>query len=207
MTAFDWIASTIVVISLIYISFVLTVRDWLIALRKGQAVTLLPERGGRPRPFWMQVAMIILGLAICVPLFTFGWVPLFALSSNVKFTTGMIGLILYLAGFVFVLWARRTLGKYWGLSTSLQVKLLDEHQLVRSGPYAFMRHPMYFGWWAAMFGLTLLYPVWVVLFIFVLSVVSYTGRARLEEAALAERFGEQWVEYQKHTKFIIPFIY
>jgi len=207
MTAFDWIAAIMVIVSLIYISFVLTVRDWLIALHKGQAVSLLPERGGRPWPFWMQVAMIILGLAICVPLFSFGWIPLFGLPGNVQFVVGMVGLLLYLAGFVFVLWARRTLGKYWGLSTNLQVKLLDDHQLIQSGPYAFVRHPMYFGWWIAMLGLTLLYPVWVVLLIFVLSVLSYAGRARREEAALAERFGEEWVEYRERTNFLIPLIY
>jgi len=207
MTAFDWTAAIIVIASLMYISFVLTVRDWLIALRKGQAVTLLPERDGRARPFWMQVAMIVLGLAICVPLFAFGWIPLFELSAHARFVAGMIGLILYLAGFVFVLWARRTLGKYWGISTTLQVKLFDDHQLIRSGPYAFVRHPMYFGWWVAMVGLSLLYPVWVVLLLFVFTVVSYLGRARREEAVLAGRFGKEWVEYKQRTKFIIPFIY
>ncbi len=207
MTTFDWIAAVIVIVSLFYISFVLTARDWLIALRKGQAVPLLPERGGRHSPFWAQVAMIVLGLAICVPLFTYGWIPLFSLSSSAKFIVGMVGLIMYLAGLVFVLWARRTLGKFWGISTNLQVKLLDDHQLVQSGPYAFVRHPMYFGWWTAMFGLTLLYPVWVVLLLFVLSVISFAGRAGREEAALAERFGEEWVKYRKRTKSLIPYIY
>ncbi len=207
MTTFDWIVAAIIIVSLIYISFVLTVVDWLVALRKGEAVTLLPERGGRKWPFWAQVAMIILGLGICVPLFYFGWIQLFAMSSVTARVLDVIGLILYLAGFIFVLWARRTLGKYWGLSTSQQVKLLDDHQIVQSGPYAFVRHPMYFGWWIAMLGLTLLYPVWAVFLLFLFSVISFAGRARREESALAERFGEQWIEYSKHTKFIFPFLF
>ena len=145
MNAFDWIVVSIVAITLIYVSFVLTLRDWFAALRRGEAVTLLPERGARKWPMWTQVAMIILGLLICIPLFYYGWIPLFKVSSQAKLILEILGLVIYLAGLVLVLWARSTLGKYWGLSTSQQVKLLDDHQIVQTGPYAFVRHPMYFG--------------------------------------------------------------
>lgn len=207
MNIFDWIAASIVIVTLIYVSFVLTLADWFAALRKGQAVTLLPERGGHKWPLWTQVVMIIIGLALCIPLFYFGWIPLFHVPSNAVLIVGVIGLLLYLAGFTFVLWARRTLGKNWGLSTSVNVKLLDDHQLIQSGPYKYVRHPMYFGWWVAMLGLTLLYPVWAVFILFFSTLISFIGRARREEAALAKRFGNSWVEYKKQTKFIIPFIY
>ncbi len=56
-------------------------------------------------------------------------------------------------------------------------------------------------------GLLLVYPTWVVLLFLVFSVVAFIGRARREDAALAERFGEAWTEYKKRTKFLIPFIY
>jgi protein-S-isoprenylcysteine O-methyltransferase Ste14 len=204
---FDWIVAGIVVVSLIYISFVLTAAEWLSAVRKGQAVTLLPERKGGTWPLWTQIAILIAGLALCVPLFYYGWVPLVALSTGTAHILDVIGLIIYLAGLAFTLWARRTLGKYWGLSTSRNVKLLDEHQLIQNGPYAFVRHPMYFGWWASMLGLTMLYPVWAVLLLFFFSLISFIGRARREEAVLAERFGNAWAEYRKRTRFIIPFIY
>ena len=207
MNIFDWIAASIVIVTLIHISFILTLADWFKALRRGEAVTLLPERGGRKWPLWTQVLMIVIGMALCIPLFYFGWIPLFHVPSNMTFTFGMIGLLFYLAGLFFTLWARRTLGKYWGLSTSLNVRLLDEHQIIQSGPYAFVRHPMYFGWWIAMLGLTLLYPVWAIFVLFASTLIAFIGRARREEAALAERFGNSWVEYRKRTKLIIPFIY
>lgn len=207
MTTFDWIAAAIVILSLLYVSFVRTVADWLVALRKGQAVSLLPERKGRKWPLWAQIAMMALGLLICIPLFYYGWVPLFSIPDNTAIVLKGIGLIVYLAGLAFTLWARRTLGKYWGVSTSRDVKLLDDHQIIRSGPYAYVRHPMYFGWWVAMPGLTLLYPVWAVFLLFFFSLISFSSRAHREEAALAERFGNNWVEYKKQTKFIIPFIY
>lgn len=207
MAIFDWIAAGIVIVSMIYISFALTVADWLVALRKGQAVSLLPERGGRKYPLWMQIALMVVGLLICIPLFYYGWVPLFKIAGNTKTILKVVGLIIYLAGFGFTLWARRTLGKYWGLSTSLDVKLFDEHQLIQSGPYAFVRHPMYFGAWTFMFGLLLLYPTWTILILLVSMLTAFSGRARREEVALAERFGDSWVEYKQRTWFIIPLIY
>lgn len=207
MAPFDWIVAGIVLIVLIHISFVLTLADWFMALKKGKAVTLLPERKGGTWPLWSQAGIVLLGLVLCVPLFYFLWIPLIKLS----FTTGrildLIGLGLYLAACAFILWARRTLGKMWGLSTSQNVKLLDDHQIIQKGPYAFVRNPMYFGWWAAMFGLLLVYPTWVVLLFLVFSIVAFTGRARREDAALAERFGDAWTEYKKRTKYLIPFIY
>ena len=207
MKTFEIIAAIIVIVSLVYVSFILTLADWLVALRKGQAVTLLPERNGRKYPFWVQIAMVILGLILCAGMFYFLWIPLFSLSIKTSFIMDVIGLILYLAGCVFMLWARRTLGKMWGISTSQNVKLREDHQIIQSGPYAFVRNPMYFGWAVAMFGLILLYPVWMVLLMFLLSMVTFIGRAHREDAALAERFGEAWAEYKKRTKFLIPFIY
>jgi protein-S-isoprenylcysteine O-methyltransferase Ste14 len=151
--------------------------------------------------------MVILGLALCAAMFYFLWIPLFAIPAGVALVLDSIGLVLYLAGCTFVLWARHTLGKMWGLSTSRNVKLRDDHQIIQSGPYAFVRNPMYFGWWVAMFGLVLLYPVWMMLLMFLFSVMAFIGRARREDKVLTERFGEAWTEYKKHTKFLIPFIY
>jgi len=207
MNIFNWIAAAIVIISVIYLSFVLTLAEWFSALRKGQAVTLLPERKGQKRPLWVQVGMILLGVVICIPFFYYLWIPLVVFPASMAWILAISGLIIYIAGVAFVLWARHMLGKYWGISTSQQVKLLDDHQLIQNGPYGFVRHPMYSGWWAAMLGLTLLYPVWAVFLMFLFSVISFFGRARREEAALAERFGEAWVKYKKRTKFIIPFLY
>jgi protein-S-isoprenylcysteine O-methyltransferase Ste14 len=207
LALFDWIIAGIILVVLVYVSFFLTLADWLVNLKKGQAVTLLPERKGRAWPLWTQISMVILGLALCVPLFYFLWIPLLKIPVNAGRILDILGLAVFLAGCGFVLWARRTLGKMWGLSTSRNVKLRDDHQLIQDGPFAFVRNPMYFGWWVAMAGLVLIYPTWVVLLFLIFSVVSFTGRARREEAALAERFGDSWTEYKIRTKFLIPFIY
>jgi protein-S-isoprenylcysteine O-methyltransferase Ste14 len=208
MSTFDLIAAAIVIITMIYLSFVLTLAEWLSALRRGEAVALLPDRKGGKTPMWAQIGMVLLGLALCAVMFYYLWIPLpVSWSESIAQILAVLGLCVYMVGCAFVLWARRTLGKMWGLSTSQQVKLLNDHQLIQSGPYAYIRHPMYFGWWVAMFGLTLLYPVWMIFLLFIFSVISFIGRARREEKALAERFGEQWTTYKKHTKFLIPFIF
>ncbi|MFT3891880.1 MAG: isoprenylcysteine carboxylmethyltransferase family protein [Anaerolineales bacterium] len=207
MFAFDWIVAGVVVAGVFYISFVLTVPKWLAAVQKGQAVTLLPTRRGGKYPLWAQIILLVVGIALCVPLFYFGWIPLFTISTNIARILDIIGLILYLAGLGFTLWARRTLGKYWGLSSSRSVKLLDDHQLIQSGPYAFVRHPMYSGAWAFMFGLLLLYPTWAILILFISMLAAFSSRAHREEKALEERFGIAWQEYKKRTKMIVPYIY
>jgi protein-S-isoprenylcysteine O-methyltransferase Ste14 len=206
MSSFHVIAAGIVVVSLVYVSFVLTLAGWLEALRAGQAVSLLPARAGRPWPIWTQIALVLLGLALFAGLAALLWVPLFAVPQKIALLLGAAGLCLYLSGCAFMLWARRALGKMWGISTSREVRLLDDHQLIQSGPYAIVRHPMYFGWWVAMVGLLLLYPVWLVAAMLVFSVAAFIGRARREEKALSERFGESWSAYRKRTRFLIPFL-
>jgi protein-S-isoprenylcysteine O-methyltransferase Ste14 len=207
MLAFEWTSAILVSATLIYVSFVLTVPQWMTALRKGQAVTLLPERQGRKLPLWAQVGVLVVGLAIAVPFFYYLWIPIRIIPYAVGMLRAVMGLVIYLVGLTFVLWARRSLGRFWGVSTSSQVRLLDDHQLIQTGPYALVRHPMYSGWWACMLGLTLLYPVWAMLLMFAFSLISFFGRARREETVLSQRFGVEWTEYKKQTKFIVPFLY
>ena len=207
MTPFDWLAAVIVVTSVIYLSFVLTLKEWFDGLRKGQAVTLLPARSGREMPVWANLALVLVGLGLFGLMLYYLWIPFVHLSATTSLFLEVVGLVVYLLGLWFVVWARRTLGRYWGLSTSRQVKLLDDHRLIQDGPFAWVRHPMYFGWCLCMLGLTLLYPVWMILLLLVFCLAVFPARARREESALAERFGDEWSAYKARTRFLIPFVY
>jgi protein-S-isoprenylcysteine O-methyltransferase Ste14 len=207
MSVFNWIAAVIVISSMAYLTFVLTVPEWLDAYKKGKAVSLLPERKGARWPIWAQVAMMLMGLALCFPLFYYLWIPFANLPAYLSQIFAAVGIFIYLSGFGFMLWARRSLGRNWGVSTSLEANLRDEHELIQSGPYAIVRHPMYFGAWVFMLGLLLLYSKWVILVLTISMLASFSMRARREEAALAERFGQTWLEYKKRTKSLIPFLY
>ncbi len=57
----------------------------------------------------------------------------------------VLGSMLYFPGMCFLLWARLTLGKNYFVSTGFGAQLFKEHQLITSGPYALVRHPMYAG--------------------------------------------------------------
>ena len=111
MTALDWITAAIVIGSMFYLTFVLTVPQWMASLHKGEGVSLLPERAGQKRPIWIQIAMMLFGVAISIPLFYYLWTPLFDIPKTSSQILGVIGLIIYIAGFGFMMWARRTLGR------------------------------------------------------------------------------------------------
>ncbi len=207
MNLLDWIAVMVVISSMFYLTFILTLPEWLAGLRKGEMVALLPEMKGQRHPIWVQIAILMLGLVLCVPFFYYLWTPILYIPETAAQAFEIIGLIVYLTGFGFMFWARRTLGKHWGLSTSLQAKLHSDHELIQNGPYTLIRHPMYFGGWVFMVGLVLLYPKWAILILLLCMIASFSFRARREEAVLAERFGERWEEYKKKTRFIIPLLY
>lgn len=202
----DWLAAGIIIGSMIYITFILTVPEWLSDLRKGEAISLLPEQKGRTWPLWAQLLVLLAGLCISIPLFVYFWTPLVVLPELTARLLDILGLIIYVIGFSITLWARASLGKNWGISTSYSVKLRSDHELIEAGPYAFIRHPMYFGVLAFGSGVILLYPTWVILIFFISVLAALPMRAIREETALSERFGAKWSEYKKRTKFIIPFL-
>ena len=68
----------------------------------------------------------------CAAIFYYLWIPLYGIPAGAALVLECIGLVLYLVGCAFVLWARRSLGKMWGLSTSRNVRLRDDHQIIKA---------------------------------------------------------------------------
>jgi protein-S-isoprenylcysteine O-methyltransferase Ste14 len=108
-------------------------------------------------------------------------------------------------GMSFVLWSRLTLGKNYFVSTGLGAQLFADHQLVKNGPFAIVRHPMYSGLILAAFGSVLIYMTWttVILACFAPSLIF---RALREEKALAEEFGSQWLDYCLKVPAFFPYL-
>jgi protein-S-isoprenylcysteine O-methyltransferase Ste14 len=115
---------------------------------------------------------------------------------------GLLADALALAGLIVMLWARVTLGRNW----SAGVVLKEGHDLVTSGPYRFVRHPIYsgllllaFGWaiWRGRLSGFLGLVVWIVLFWI---------KARSEEALMIEHFGDAYLRYKERVKALIPYI-
>ena len=112
-----------------------------------------------------------------------------------------LGVGLVLIGFGFALWARLHLGRNWGIPMSIR----QGHELVTSGPYAYVRHPIYTGLMLAAMGSVLAVGlVWLAAF--VLSFVYFLISARTEERMMRAQFPDAYPGYQRRTKMLIPFV-
>jgi protein-S-isoprenylcysteine O-methyltransferase Ste14 len=80
--------------------------------------------------------------------------------------------------------------------------------LIKSGPYKLVRHPLYLAMLVMSLGLAIgLRSIWGIGLTFFPFLPLCIYRARLEEGALNEKFGQLWQEYSSQTAFLIPFIY
>jgi protein-S-isoprenylcysteine O-methyltransferase Ste14 len=112
------------------------------------------------------------------------------------------GLALTIAGVLLAAFARLCLGGNW----SAVVAIKDDHQLVRSGPYAFVRHPIYTGLLLGMLGTAIAFGEWRGLAGFLLAIAAFRQKARLEEQFLIQQFGSEYERYRTSVKALIPFI-
>lgn len=154
---------------------------------------------------WLRsVASYLLATALFLVISVLCWKPLpVALSPGMRALALAAGALIYLPGLAITLWGRLALGRMYFVSTSLGAQLYADHQLVRSGPFAIVRHPMYLGLIAAAVGSLLLYQTWTTVAFAVFSPILLL-RARREEQALSAVFGEAWQAYTAHVPMILP---
>lgn len=113
---------------------------------------------------------------------------------------GLLGVVLTFAGVAFAIWARHHIGLYW----SARVSIVMEHKLIRSGPYAHIRHPIYTGILLALAGTALVAGEYRALVGLALALYSLVRKAQKEEAFLAAAFGPEFHEHRQHTGFFLP---
>jgi protein-S-isoprenylcysteine O-methyltransferase Ste14 len=112
-----------------------------------------------------------------------------------------IGLVLFASGLVFAIWARIHIGRNWG--TPMTQK--DEPELVTSGPYQLVRHPIYSGILAAGVG-TAVALSWLWLLAVALAAVYFLYSAVVEERYMTERFPDEYPVYKRSTKMLVPLV-
>ena len=112
----------------------------------------------------------------------------------------VIGFALTLAGLAIALWARIHLGQNWSDKVVLKV----DHQLIRSGPYVHLRHPIYSGVLLAVLGTALIVGEWRGVLAFVILLTNYSIKARKEEQILATHFGDEFREHLTSAGFLLP---
>lgn len=110
------------------------------------------------------------------------------------------GFILGLGAVIFWTWTQVALDRQW----SAQLQLMHGHQLITTGPYARIRHPLYsamFGWGIA---LALLTANWIFVGMAVLMVAGLVWRVPKEEQMMLEAFGDEYKAYMGHTGRFFP---
>ena len=114
----------------------------------------------------------------------------------------LTGLMLCALGIAFALRARFHLGRNWGMPMSLQ----RDHELITTGPYSRVRHPIYTGILLAMLGSALAEGTAWLPFLLIFS-AYFIYSARAEEKLMLRQFPQEYPAYQARTKMLVPFIW
>lgn len=112
-----------------------------------------------------------------------------------------IGLVVFLSGLALAIWARRYLGRNWGMPMTEKA----DPELVTTGPYRRVRHPIYSGIILAMFG-TAIAVSWYWLLAVILLGAYFVYSAVMEERYMAGVFPDTYPAYKRSTNMLVPFV-
>jgi protein-S-isoprenylcysteine O-methyltransferase Ste14 len=112
------------------------------------------------------------------------------------------GLALTIGGVGVAAWARLLLGANW----SAAITIKQDHQIIRRGPYALVRHPIYSGGLLALLGTAIAFGELRGLAGFTLVFSAWWMKSRLEESFLESQFGASYAQYKREVKGLIPFV-
>jgi protein-S-isoprenylcysteine O-methyltransferase Ste14 len=115
---------------------------------------------------------------------------------------GLVGLVVVVLGLALAVWARLYLGRNWGMPMTQKA----DPELVTTGPYRTIRHPIYTGIILAMVGTAIAISVYALILVVVLG-GYFVYSARMEERFLADEFPNSYPQYRHSTKMLIPFVF
>ncbi|HEY6329760.1 MAG TPA: isoprenylcysteine carboxylmethyltransferase family protein [Blastocatellia bacterium] len=110
------------------------------------------------------------------------------------------GLAIHSGSFALAIWARRHLGRYWSGAVTIKV----DHQIVDSGPYRLIRHPIYTAYLGMTVGTAMVSGRPLALIAVLITVAAYWRKIRLEEETLRQAFGASYDAYRRKSWALIP---
>jgi len=149
----------------------------------------------------LVLAMLIVGFGLMInPRFAAG-----EFAKPVFYSTALFdaGLAITILGLAFTVWARVHLGRLW----SGAVTLKEGHQLIRSGPYGIVRHPIYTGLVVASAGTALARGTIGAIVGLVLIIGVCLIKIRVEERLMTEQFPDAYRDYRREVRTLIPFVW
>jgi protein-S-isoprenylcysteine O-methyltransferase Ste14 len=161
-------------------------------LRRRAATRVERDRGSGPLIIFTVFVSIILA-------FAFGYAGIGVLPDCAFY----LGIFLMFLGILVRQWAIAVLGRFF----SLTVRVAEDHRVVVKGPYRLVRHPSYTGVLITFIGLALAVQSWGALLVLLgVFSVSFGYRMRVEEKMLLSELGEDYDNYMKRTKRLIPYL-
>jgi protein-S-isoprenylcysteine O-methyltransferase Ste14 len=113
------------------------------------------------------------------------------------------GLVVEAVGLLIAIWSRRHLGRNW----SGEITIKEEHALVQTGPYRWLRHPIYTGILVMYLGVVLVTGEWLAIAGLLVVLFAYWRKIRLEEKNLNVAFGEEYNAYRRDTWALVPGVF
>jgi protein-S-isoprenylcysteine O-methyltransferase Ste14 len=114
-----------------------------------------------------------------------------------------LGAAITVAGLLFAVWARKYLGRNW--SSSVTIK--QDHELITTGPYALVRHPIYTGILTGFLGTAIALSQVRGFIALVVMFLVFLAKFRREEEWMRSQFGETYVTYAHRTAALVPYLF
>lgn len=167
---------------------------WDIAAKNSAAAKSSESRGSRGIHVFLANAALLIEIA-----------PIRGLGRFVPVSLPIMGagLAVEAMGLFVTVCARRHLGSNWSGEITIKV----DHQLIRSGPYQRLRHPIYTGLLAMYAGVALVTGEWLAMIGLAMALFAYGRKIRIEEATLTKAFGAQFDAYRQETWALLPGIF
>ena len=165
--------------------------------RSSKTSSATHQEGGSPRSLWLTIIP-------CITIGVFWSFQTLGFIKSARLYIIWFGLALIILGLIIRWIAIYTLRKYF----TVDVAIFKDHQVIKNGIYKSIRHPAYAGGLVFFFGLGWALGNWVsFIIIFFPILFAFIRRINIEEKALVFSLGEEYAEYMRKTKRLIPKIY
>ena len=114
-----------------------------------------------------------------------------------------LGAAITIAGLLFAVWARAYLGTNWSRSVTIK----QGHELITTGPYAMVRHPIYTGILTGFLGMAIAIAQVRGVIVCVLIFLAFWMKFRMEEQWMRSQFGEAYATYAHQTAALLPYLF
>jgi protein-S-isoprenylcysteine O-methyltransferase Ste14 len=178
---------------------------WIAFLVYWQIKAIDTKTTKRLEPFASRTARVVVFL-IAIVLLSTTRIPIPWLYFHLGFSglwSFWLGFAVFVAGLLFAVWAREHLGTNWSRSVTIK----QGHELITTGPYSVVRHPIYTGILAGFLGTAIALSEVRGVIAFALIFVALSLKLRMEEQYMRSQFGETYTAYSQHTAALVPYLF